>query len=66
MRGNKPLRACAARFVSHKVSALGRLIDKFGIYLSHLTMLTEDSDVKSADKQKTEATFLGGRILKCS
>ncbi len=25
--GNRPLRACGTRFVSHKVAALGRLID---------------------------------------
>ena len=48
--GNRSLRACGTRFVSHKVSALGRLIDKYGVYLSHLSMLTEDVGVKAVDK----------------
>ncbi len=38
--------------MSHKVAALGRVIDKFGACLGHLTSLTEDPTVKSVDKQK--------------
>ena len=53
------MRACGTQFVAHKVAALGRLIDRFGAYLSHLTALTEDSTVKAVDKQK-----LNGYILK--
>ena len=51
----------------HTVSALGRLIDKYGVYLSHLSMLTEDVGVKGVDKQKIKGyTFLDGENLKCS
>ena len=64
MRGNKPLRACGTRFVSHKVSALGRFIDKFGIYLSHLTMLAEQPGIKSVDKQKIKGYILRWRDSK--
>ena len=42
------------QFVSHKVSALGRLIDKYGVYISHLTILAEDPDMKSVDKQRIQ------------
>ncbi len=35
--GSCPLRACGTRFVVHKVAALGRLIDRFGAYLGHVT-----------------------------
>ena len=62
--GNRPLRACGTRFVSHKVSALGRLIDKYGVYLSHLCMLTEDPDVRSVDKQKIKGYLLRWRESK--
>ena len=50
--GNRPLRACGTRFIAHKVLALGRLIDRFGAYISHLSSLTEDSTVRAVDKQK--------------
>ena len=55
--GIRPLRACRIWFVSHKVSALGKSI-KYGVYLSHLTMLTEDPDVKSVDKQRITGYIL--------
>ncbi len=57
--GSRPLRACGTRFVAHKVAALGRLIDRFGAYLSHLTAMTEDSSIKAVDRQK-----LKGYVLK--
>ena len=50
--GSRPLRACGTRFIAHKVAALGRLIDRFGAYLSHLTAMTEDSSIKDVDRQK--------------
>lgn len=51
-RGNRPLRACGTRFVAHKVTALGHLIDRCGAYFAHLTALTEDPHIKSVDKEK--------------
>ncbi len=51
-KGIRPIRASGTRFVSHKVAALGRVIDKFEAYLGHLISLTEDPTVKSVDKQK--------------
>ena len=50
--GARPLRACGTRFVAHKVSALSRLVEYFGGYLSHVAALTEDATVKSIDKQR--------------
>ena len=34
------------------VSAISRLIDRYGAYLSHIISLTEDPTVKAADRQK--------------
>ena len=47
-----PLRICDTRFVVHKVSALSRLVEYFGAYLSHLAALTEDATVKFMKKQR--------------
>ena len=44
-----PLPACGTRFIAHKVASLGRLIDRFGGYRSHLAALTEDTSIKSSD-----------------
>ena len=54
-RGNRPIRACGTRFVAHKVAALGRIIDKYGAYISHLVAMSEDKTVKSADRVKLKA-----------
>jgi hypothetical protein len=34
------------------VAALGRVIDRFGVYLAHLVYLTQDSSVTSSSQQK--------------
>ena len=52
--GTRPLHACGARFVVHRVAALVRMIDRFGACISHLTAMTEDSSVKPADKAMIE------------
>lgn len=51
-RGVRPLRACGTRFIAHKVNALDRVINRFGVYISHLIALTEDSSVRPADRDK--------------
>ena len=40
------------------------MIDKYGVYLSHLTMLTEAPNVKSVDKQKIKGYILRWRDSK--
>ena len=62
--GNRPLHACGTRFVTHKVAALGRLIDRYGAYVNHLTALTEDSTVKACDKQRLKGYILKWRTGK--
>lgn len=55
--GNRPLRACGTRFISHKVAAIGRLLDRYGAYIAHLTELAEDSSTKATDKQKLRGSM---------
>ena len=50
--GNTPLRACGTRFIIHKVVALGRVVDRMGAYLCHLSGLVEDLSVKAVDRQR--------------
>ena len=56
--GNRPLRACGTRFITHKVAAIGRLLDRYGAYIAHLTSLTEDSSVRLADRQRIKGYLL--------
>jgi len=42
------LRACGTHFVSHKVAALERVVARFGVYLAHVTAVTEDSSMQPA------------------
>ena len=59
--GSRPSWACGTRLVSHKGVAIGRLIDRYGAYLPHLTTVTEDSSVRAVDRQK-----LKGYVFKWS
>eukprot|EP00731_Ephydatia_muelleri_P037327 Em0443g2a len=50
--GIRPVRASGTRWVTHKLSAMKRIISKFGAYTSHLVALSEDSSTKAADRAK--------------
>ncbi len=50
--GIKPVRASGSRWISHKLSAMKRVLSKFGAYSSHLIALSEDHSVKAADRAK--------------
>ena len=56
--GIRPLRACGTRFITHKVAALERVVDRFGAYLSHMIALTEVTSLKSVDRQKVKGYVL--------
>ena len=62
--GTRPLRACGIRFVSQKVATLAWLIDRYGAYLNHLTMLSQDRKIKSADQEKLKGHILRSRKSK--
>ena len=62
--GSKPLRACGARFVAHKVAAIGRLLHRYGAYLGHLTTITKDTSVRAVDQQKLKGYVLKWRDCK--
>ena len=62
--GNRPVRACGTRFIAHKVAALERLVNRFGAYLNHLAILSEDPSIKSTDKHKLKGYLLQWRNAK--
>lgn len=51
-RGTRPIRASGTRFISHKVSAMARIIDKYGVYCNHLTSMSEDTSFTLSDRAK--------------
>ena len=47
--GNRPIRSCGTRWITHKQKAL-RVIDCYGVYIAHLSSFAEDNAVKAADR----------------
>ena len=43
---------CGTRWVCHKLSAMKRVLSKYGAYTAHLATLSEDTSVKPADRAK--------------
>ena len=52
MEHGGPVRASGTWWVTHKFSAMKRIISKFGAYTSHLAALSEESSTKAADRAK--------------
>ena len=47
-----PFFPLGTRWITHKLTALQLLVDKFGLYLQHLQTMSEDKSFKAADRQK--------------
>ena len=50
--GSRPVRASGSRWVSHKLSAMRRVLSKYGAYTNHLIALSQDRTVRSTDQAK--------------
>ena len=50
--GNRPIRSCGTRWVTHKRKALQRLVDRYGVYIAHLSTLVEDTSLKASDRAR--------------
>ena len=48
--GNKPVRTSGSRWITHKLSALRRVLSRYGAYTNHIATLSEDSSVRSTDR----------------
>lgn len=62
--GDFPVRAHGSRWITYKRKALQRVVDRYGAYLNHLTALTEDASIKSADRQRLKGYLLKWREAK--
>ena len=50
--GVKPIRASRTKWVTHKLSAMKRILSKYGAYTHHLAALSVDHSIKSVDRAK--------------
>ena len=55
--GVKPIRACGTRWICHKLSAMKRVISKYGAFIGHLSSLSEDRSIRSADCAKLKGFY---------
>ena len=44
---NNPIRSSGTRWVIHKQKALQRVVDRYGVYIAHLSTLVEDRSLKA-------------------
>ena len=56
--GVRPVHSSGTRWVSHKQSAMNRVISNFSAYTSHLASLSEDKSVNSGDRAKLKGYYL--------
>ena len=63
--GVKPLKATGTRWIDHRIRAMGRLVDKFGLYTRHLKQFIDaekNSKVKATVKGKLDK-ILDAQVL---
>ena len=56
--GVKPLKGGGTRWIDHKLEAVGRLLEKFGLYVGHL------KDSTSSAKNTAASATLQGKLKK--
>ena len=55
--GYLPFRCQGTRWVTHKLNAMQRVVERYGAYILQLTALINDSSVKAADKVRLKGYF---------
>ena len=50
--GDLPVRCQGTRWINHKRKALQRLVDRYGSYLSHLSMMVDDETFPTVDRAR--------------
>ena len=56
--GDRPIRSCGTRWITHKRNALQRIVDRYGVYIAHLSTLVQDSSLKAADRARLKGYLL--------
>ena len=55
--GVRPIRASGTRWICHKLSAMRRVLSKYGAYTSHIAALSVDTSLKPADRAKLQGYY---------
>ena len=50
--GDLPIRSSGTRWIDHKRKAMQRVLDRFGVYITHLEKLSEDVTLRSEDRAR--------------
>jgi len=56
--GNRPIRSCGTQWVTYKRKALQRVVDRYGIYIAHLSTLVEDKSLNASDRARLKGYLL--------
>ena len=48
----RPIRASGARWISHKIGAMTRILDKFGLYITHLENVAIDTSYRAKERNR--------------
>ena len=64
-KGVRLIRATGICWVSHKLSAVKRILSNYGAYMTHLAALSEDTSVKAADRAKSKGYLQQWTKAKC-
>ena len=52
--GVKPVRASGARWIPQKVSAMKRIVDKYGVYVQHLEHVLSDTSYRAKERARIQ------------
>ena len=47
--GFRPIRASGTQWISHKIGAMTQILDKFGLYITHLENVATDTSYKAKE-----------------
>ena len=50
--GDLPVRSCGTRWISQKRKALQQILDRYGVYIHHLTTLCQYTSIKGDDRAR--------------
>ena len=50
--GVRPIRASGTRWISHKIGTMTRILDKFGLYITHLENVATDTSYRAKERNQ--------------
>ena len=50
--GVRPIRGSGTRWISHKIGAMTRTLDKFGLYITHLENVAIDTSYRAKERNR--------------